>query len=386
MPYNVLIVEDQEMPKQLFEIFVNSSENYVHVASLSDASLAPTVCRTRKVDLVLMDVCTAQNSSGLDAAEQIKKEVPSVKIIIVTSMPEFSWIKRAKEIGVDSFWYKDVNQETILAVMDRTMQGENIYPDNTPCIKLGYTTNHDLTERELQILKAMMSGDSNVQIAERLCISSGTVKRHIENMLVKPGFIPARNSWRKRVASELSYDWRKTISKFAKASVLKRIIIHQRISLITDKAERRICMKKKFLCFIATFLIVISGISLVGCDMGTGTPTIPDYNADIQVVEPENIDVENFIAEEDTTYYTSPGFSLWMEVNGAFMEMDYFSLDGDKRVYDNLYFYVDDYFISLPTTTKICTHRSAIAPIWSTPKKKKNKATIFKLTLKSRYL
>lgn len=151
MPYNVLIVENQEMPKQLFEIFVNSSENYVHVASLSDASLAPTVCRTRKVDLVLMDVCTAQNSSGLDAAEQIKKEVPSVKIIIVTSMPEFSWIKRAKEIGVDSFWYKDVNQETILAVMDRTMQGENIYPDNTPCIKLGYTTNHDLTERELQI-------------------------------------------------------------------------------------------------------------------------------------------------------------------------------------------------------------------------------------------
>ena len=188
MPYNVLIVEDQEMPKQLFEIFVNSSENYVHVASLSDASLAPTVCRTRKVDLVLMDVCTAQNSNGLDAAEQIKKEVPSVKIIIVTSMPEFSWIKRAKEIGVDSFWYKDVNKETILAVMDRTMQGENIYPDNTPCIKLGYTTNHDLTERELQILKAMMSGDSNAQIAERLCISSGTVKRHIENMLVKTGF------------------------------------------------------------------------------------------------------------------------------------------------------------------------------------------------------
>ena len=73
MPYNVLIVEDQEMPKQLFEIFVNSSENYVHVASLSDASLAPTVCRTRKVDLVLMDVCTAQNSSGLDAAVSVHR-------------------------------------------------------------------------------------------------------------------------------------------------------------------------------------------------------------------------------------------------------------------------------------------------------------------------
>ena len=50
-------------------------------------------------------------------------------------------------------------------------------------------------------------------------------------------------------------------------------------------------MKKTFLCFIATLLILISGISLVGCDMGTGTPAIPDYNADVQVVEPENIDV-----------------------------------------------------------------------------------------------
>lgn len=103
-------------------------------------------------------------------------------------------------------------------------------------------------------------------------------------------------------------------------------------------------MKKKILYFIATLLIVINGFSLAGCNMGMQEPTIPNYNADIQVVEPENIDIENFIAEEDTTYYTSPGFSLWMEVNGAFMEMDYFSLDGDKRVYDNLYFYVDDYF------------------------------------------
>ena len=41
-------------------------------------------------------------------------------------------------------------------------------------------------------------------------------------------------------------------------------------------------MKKKFLFFVLTLLVVISGISLVGCDMGTGEPEIPDYNADIQ--------------------------------------------------------------------------------------------------------
>ena len=103
-------------------------------------------------------------------------------------------------------------------------------------------------------------------------------------------------------------------------------------------------MKKKFLYFIATLFVMISGISLVGCGNGSGDPTIPDYNADIQVVTPENIDAEHFVVEDSTTYYTSSGFSLWMEVNGEFMEMKYFSIDGDKRVYDNVYLYVDDYF------------------------------------------
>lgn len=104
-------------------------------------------------------------------------------------------------------------------------------------------------------------------------------------------------------------------------------------------------MKKIFLFYILTLLIIISGISLVGCDtFGTNEPTTNDYNADIQVVAPENIDTEHFITEEGVTYYTSPGFSLMMEVNGEFFEMKYFSVDGDKRVYDNLYLYADDYF------------------------------------------
>lgn len=102
-------------------------------------------------------------------------------------------------------------------------------------------------------------------------------------------------------------------------------------------------MKKKFLRFVITLSALISSLPFVAC-AGVGETSIPDYNADIQVVAPENIAMDNFIAEEDKTYYTSPGFSLWMEVNGAFFEMDYFTLDGNKRVYDNVYFYKDDYF------------------------------------------
>ncbi len=188
MAYGVLIVEDQEMPRRLFEIYVGGSKQYELKGTLTNAALAPDLCNGGDVDLVLMDVCTALGSSGLDAAEVIKREHPEIKVIIVTSMPEYSWLKRARQIGVDSFWYKDAGKESILNVMDRTMAGERIFPEETPLVQLGMATNHDFTERELEILKELITGDSNAEIGERLGISAGTVKRHVENMLGKTGF------------------------------------------------------------------------------------------------------------------------------------------------------------------------------------------------------
>ena len=188
MAYHVLIVEDQDMPRELFEIYIHSSEHFHHVLSVTNASAALSVCRNRQVDLILMDVMTELGHSGLDAAAAIKREYPQIRIIIVTSMPEYSWLGRAREIGVDSFWYKDGQKDSILDVMERTMAGEHIYPDETPLIRIGNTTNHAFTQRELDILKELTTGDSNAAIAERLCISVGTVKSHIQHLLEKTGF------------------------------------------------------------------------------------------------------------------------------------------------------------------------------------------------------
>lgn len=187
MPYRVLIVEDQEMPRQLLEIYINSDENYLHVGSISNAALAIDFCRHTQIDLILMDVMTDLGSSGLDAAELIKSQYPEIKIIIVTSMPEGSWLERAKKIGVESFWYKEVQKEPILSVMNRTMAGESIYPDETPLVNIGCATNHDFSERELEVLRELISGDSNSEIGKRLGVSASTVKFHIQNMLEKTG-------------------------------------------------------------------------------------------------------------------------------------------------------------------------------------------------------
>ena len=187
MPYQVLIVEDQEMPRQLFEIFIQSDPRFVHAGSIANAELAIDFCRHGRIDLILMDVMTELGHSGLRAAEAIKKAFPQIKIIIVTSMPEASWLKQAQEIGVDSFWYKEAAREPILEVMARTMAGERIYPDEPPLVHIGYASNRDFSERELEVLRELITGDSNAEIGRRLGIAASTVKYHVQNMLDKTG-------------------------------------------------------------------------------------------------------------------------------------------------------------------------------------------------------
>lgn len=188
MAYKVLIVEDQNIPSELFKIYIESSENFEHVLSISNASLSLSVCESNEIDLILMDVMTDLGHNGLDAAEEIKKKFPKIKVIIITSMPEYSWLRRAKKIGVDSFWYKDGQRNSLLDIMKRTMNGEHIYPDETPVVHIGEATNHDFTERELDVLKELTTGDTNAEIAKRLFISVATVKSHIQHLMEKTGF------------------------------------------------------------------------------------------------------------------------------------------------------------------------------------------------------
>ena len=188
MAYKVLIVEDQDIPRELFEIYIKSSDSFEHLLSIANASAALSVCQNSRVDLILMDVMTELDHSGLAAAREIKKSFPEIKIIIVTSMPEYSWLARAREIGVDSFWYKDGQKDSLLDVMERTMAGERVYPDETPLIRIGNATNHEFTERELDILKELTTGDTNSEIADRLFISVATVKSHIQHLMEKTGF------------------------------------------------------------------------------------------------------------------------------------------------------------------------------------------------------
>ena len=185
---NVMIVEDQAMPRQLFEAIIKTQPEFNLEVSIDNAAIADICCARHGIDLVLMDVVTKNVASGLAAAEKIKAQNRKVKIIIVTSMPECSYVERAKKIGVEGFWYKDFSVEPILTLVQRVLNGERVYPDEVPEVSLGLATSGELTARELEILREMTGGFTNTEIAEKLGISEKRVRNHVANMLEKTGF------------------------------------------------------------------------------------------------------------------------------------------------------------------------------------------------------
>ena len=184
----IMIVEDDPMASQLLEIYIKEHKEYELVCNIESASMAEVYCLSQNIDLILMDVCTAMNASGLDAAEKIKKNFPHIKIVIITSQPECSFIDRARKVGVDSFWYKSSKAEEIISVIEKTFDGENIYPDTTPTLVLGDALSVDLSDRELEVLRELVAGETDAAIAEHLFMSVRTVKSHITNMKNKTGF------------------------------------------------------------------------------------------------------------------------------------------------------------------------------------------------------
>ena len=185
--YKVLIVDDDPFARQLLGMFISQSENYEFAGTLISAALAEASVANRKVDLILMDVCTAMNANGIDAAEAIKKKYPEIKIIVITSQPEYSYITRARAVGVDSFWYKTVVQEEFLTLLDRTMAGERIFPDTTPTLNIGAALSVEFTESELKVLRLVVAGERDQDIADELGVSINTVRTHLRVMMDKTG-------------------------------------------------------------------------------------------------------------------------------------------------------------------------------------------------------
>jgi DNA-binding NarL/FixJ family response regulator len=180
----IIIVEDQALLRDSLEQIISQEADMEVAGITADAANAPELCRKLKPDLVLMDVVTKNNSNGITFAAQIRRELPDIKIVIMTSLPEITFVDEAKKAGAHSFIDKDTGNEHLFFVIRSTMKGNGIYP--SPENRVHFAA--QFTEKEIAVIRLVCQGKTRDEMVKELYLSEASLGRHISSILNKSGF------------------------------------------------------------------------------------------------------------------------------------------------------------------------------------------------------
>lgn len=184
---NTILVEDDLYIQKHLTERLNSDGKFCLVGVYCDAFEAERYCNG-SVRLILMDVQTQHKHSGLAAAERIKKAFPNIKIVIVTSLVDPEVLAKAKTGAADSLWYKDHGTDELLDVINRTLGGENVFPNTSPAVEMEETMSDTFSPRQLDILRWYIRGLTYQEIADKFGISKNGVRWNLDDMVEKGGF------------------------------------------------------------------------------------------------------------------------------------------------------------------------------------------------------
>lgn len=187
MTYRVLIAEERQTVRGFLAALVESSGQYTVAASLAQPEAAADWCSRHKAELVLFGVCTRRGESLLREAAALKAAFPQLRLVLVAVQPERLWLQLGKASGADGLLYLE-DESQPLTVLQRVMAGERVFPATAPSVTVGAASSRDFTDRELQVLRQLQTGDGNIEIAARLGVRPDTVKFHLKSMLQKTGF------------------------------------------------------------------------------------------------------------------------------------------------------------------------------------------------------
>ncbi len=179
----ILLAEDQAMVRGALTALLNLEEDLEVVAEVSQGDQVLQTAKKTKPDVALLDI-EMPDSDGLSAAEALHKNLPSCRIVILTTFGRTGYLRRAMESGAVGFLLKDAPADQLAIAIRRVMAGERVVD---PELALSALSDGDnpLTGRERDVLRASLEGASIADIAAQLYLSEGTVRNHISTAIQK---------------------------------------------------------------------------------------------------------------------------------------------------------------------------------------------------------
>ena len=187
----VLLVDDHAVVRSGLSKFLMVNKDLELVAEASDGAEAVTMVSLHKPDVVLMDLMMP-GVDGITATREIHQKFPQVKVIALTSFSEQNMVQGALQAGAAGYLQKNVTAVELANAIRSAHAGRmTLSAEAAQVLAQSVTQPHlpgnELTERERDVLKCMVEGLNNNEIAERLVVSLGTVKFHISNIFQKLG-------------------------------------------------------------------------------------------------------------------------------------------------------------------------------------------------------
>lgn len=190
MTIRILVADDHKVVRQGLGMFLELDPELQMVGEAQDGAEAVRLARELEPDVVLMDLLMPV-MDGIAATTEIRRELPDVEVLALTSVLEDASVTGAVKAGAIGYLLKDTDADALCRAIKAAAEGKvQLAPEAAARLMREVKTPESpesLTERETEVLKLVARGQANKQIARELFIGEKTVKTHISHILTKLG-------------------------------------------------------------------------------------------------------------------------------------------------------------------------------------------------------
>jgi DNA-binding NarL/FixJ family response regulator len=180
----ILTVDDHPLMRAGIAALLGSEPDIAIVAEASDGRAAIEQFRTHRPDITLMDL-QMPGIRGIETIAAIRAEFPDARIIVLTTYSGDVQALRAIKAGASGYLLKSMVRKELLETIRAVHAGQRRIPAEIASEIVGHVTSDALTEREIEVLRGIATGNANKVIAGQLGIAEETVKGHVKNILAK---------------------------------------------------------------------------------------------------------------------------------------------------------------------------------------------------------